>query len=185
MKACTLESETTSATLGQEGVLQPQPMANLDFISYPIGEYIQNNINFTKDMAKVPPIFAMNYFLRDENGEFCNDRLAKRAWLHWAEKRAYGEVDTYPTPTGMIPKYEDLVVLFKELLNDDYEEAAYEYQFSFRCDAWLAKLARSTKYFKENVPDCPDIVYDTWNGATEKIEAAKAKHGNLIKPGLY
>ena len=52
VKACTLESETTSATIGKEGVLAPQPMANLDFISYPIGQYISNNVRFAEGMKR-------------------------------------------------------------------------------------------------------------------------------------
>jgi phosphoenolpyruvate carboxykinase (GTP) len=185
MKACTLESETTAATLGKEGVRVPQPMANLDFISYPIGEYVQNNLDFVKGMKKVPPIFAMNYFLKDENGDFCTHKLAKKVWLHWAEERVHGDVGALGTPTGLIPKYEDLKRLFKEIFDEDYLEEDYRYQFTFRCDAWLAKLERSTAYFKKNVPDCPEIVYETWKEAAEKIQAAKAKHGPLIAPGDY
>jgi hypothetical protein len=49
----------------------------------------------------------------------------------------------------------------------------------------LAKLERSTAYYKENVPDCPGIVYKTWQEASGKIKAAKAKHGALIPPGEY
>ena len=185
MKACTLESETTAATLGKEGVRVPQPMANLDFISYPLGEYVQNNIDFVKGMKKVPPVFSMNYFLKDEKGDFCTHKLAKKVWLHWAEQRVHGELDTLRTPTGLIPTYEDLKRLFKEIFDEDYPEADYRYQFTFRCDAWLAKLERSTAYYKENVPDCPGIVYQTWEAATEKIRAAKDKCGALILPGEY
>ncbi len=185
MKALTLESETTSATLGQEGVRVPQPMANLDFISYPIGKYVQNNLDFTKNMKEIPPIFAMNYFLRGEDGNFCTGKLAKRVWLHWAEMRTNGEVETYRTPTGLIPQYEDLKVLFKQLLDEDYTEAEYNYQFSFRCDAWLAKIERSTEYFKANVPTCPDIVYKTWAEAAARIKKAKEQYGGMIAPGKY
>lgn len=185
LKACTLESETTAATLGKEGVLVPQPMANLDFISYPIGEYVQNNLDFGKDLNEEPPVFATNYFLRDENGDFCLSKIAKKVWLHWAEGRVHGEYEGYETPTGIIPKYEDLVPLFKELIDEDYDRAGYEYQFSFRCDAWLAKIERGVKYFKENVPDCPAAVYEQWETVKQKIEAAKAKYGDIIKPGEY
>jgi phosphoenolpyruvate carboxykinase (GTP) len=185
MKACTLESETTAATLGKEGVRVPQPMANLDFISYPLGEYVRNNLDFVKGMKKVPPIFSMNYFLKDENGDFCTHKLAKKVWLHWAEQRVHGELDTLRTPTGLIPTYEDLKRLFKEIFDEDYPEADYRYQFTFRCDAWLAKLERSTAYYKENVPDCPGIVYKTWEEAAVKIRTAKDKCGALILPGEY
>lgn len=185
LKACPLESETTAATLGQQGVRKPQPMANLDFISYPIGEYIQNNIDFGQQFSRPPRIFATNYFLRGEDGEICTSKLAKKVWLHWAEKRVHGEVEAHPTPTGLIPKYEDLVPLFKELINEDYTREDYEYQFAFRCDEWLAKLERSKAYFQENIPDCPQTVYDKWQEVADTIEAAKKKHGARIAPGAY
>ena len=38
-----IESETTSATLGAEGVRSKQPMANLDFIVVPLGKYLENH----------------------------------------------------------------------------------------------------------------------------------------------
>ena len=94
-------------------------------------------------------------------------------------------MDALRTPTGLIPKYEDLKRLFKEIFDEDYPEADYRYQFTFRCDGWLAKLERSTAYYKTNVPDCPGIVYKTWEEAAEKIRAAKAKYGALILPGEY
>jgi phosphoenolpyruvate carboxykinase (GTP) len=185
MKACTLESETTAATLGKQGVRVPQPMANLDFISYPIGQYIQNNLDFVKGISNPPRIFATNYFLKDEEGLFCTHKMAKKVWLHWAEMRAHNEVDALITPTGYIPKYEDLQKLFKQIFDEEYDREGYEYQFSFRCDAWLAKLQRCTEYFRGNIPDCPQVVYDKWASATQKIQAAKDKFGPVITPGTY
>jgi phosphoenolpyruvate carboxykinase (GTP) len=187
VKACTLESETTAATLGAEGVRSPQPMANLDFISYPIGQYFQNNIDFVKALPseKVPPIFAVNYFLLDENKEFCTSKLAKKVWLHWAEMAVHGEVETLKTPTGLIPKYDLLKTLFKELLDEDYSEEDYSYQFSFRCTKWIEKLQRAVNYYKENVPDCPEHIFKRWQDTIARIEAARDKYGDVIKPGVY
>jgi phosphoenolpyruvate carboxykinase (GTP) len=185
MKACTLESETTAATLGKEGVRVPQPMANLDFVSYPLGEYIRNNILFVEGMKKVPPIFCMNYFLKDERGAFCTHKLAKKVWLHWAEHRVHREREALRTPTGLIPTYRDLRSLFREIFDEEYPEEDYRYQFTFRCDAWLAKLERSRAYYRKNVPDCPPIVYETWEKAMDRIQAARARYGPLIAPGDY
>jgi phosphoenolpyruvate carboxykinase (GTP) len=184
-KACTLESETTSATIGKEGVRAPQPMANLDFISYPVGRYVVNNINFVKDIKRVPKIFAMNYFLLGPDHNFCTGKLAKKVWLHWAEARTYNEVNAWETPTGFIPKYEDLKLLFNNLLGEDYQQADYEYQFSFRCDAWTAKLQRSTEFFRKNCPGTPERVYQSWRKTMEKIRAAREKYGAVIPPGKY
>lgn len=185
MKACTLESETTSATLGQEGVRVPQPMANMDFVSYPMGKYIANNLAFTKDIKKVPGVFSTNYFLKDANGEFCNSKLAKKVWLHWAEMRLHGEVETLLTPTGRIPLYENLVPLFKDLLDEEYTQAEYDYQFTFRCDAWIAKINRAVTFFKSGCANCPAEVYEKWEKAISVINNAKERFGDIILPGKY
>lgn len=185
MKACTLESETTAATLGQEGVRVPQPMANLDFISYPTGLYIQNNLNFINGVKHRVPIFATNYFLKTPDGKYCTHKLAKKVWLHWAEQRVHQEVDALRTPTGLIPRLEDLQRLFKELFNEEYTQQEYEYQFAFRCNAWLAKLDRTTSYFKRNIPDCPAVVYETWEGARDRIVEIRKEFGEVVLPGKY
>jgi len=157
-------------------------MANLDFISYPLGEYIQNNLNFGNQLKKPPLVFAMNYFLKDKSNNFCTSKLAKKVWLHWAEMRVHGEVEASHTPTGLIPKYKDLKMLFQELLGEVYKESDYQYQFEFRCDEWLAKLDRSKQYFKDNVPTCPAIVYKKWEEVSQKIRTAKNKYGAFIAP---
>ncbi|MCF7792317.1 MAG: phosphoenolpyruvate carboxykinase (GTP) [Victivallales bacterium] len=185
IKAVTLESETTAATLGKAGVRVPCLMANLDFISYPIGEYIHNNVKFTDGMDSVPKIFSVNYFMKDKNGKIATSKLAKKVWIHWAEGRCNGEYDAFETPTGYIPVYEDVKVLFKELLDEDFTEELYEYLFSFRCNAWLAKLERAKENFKKNYNDIPQYVYDMWDEYTEKIKAAKEKYGDIIAPGVY
>ena len=63
----------------------------------------------------------MNYFLRGPDNNFCTGKLAKKVWLHWAEARVHNEVDAWETPTGLIPKYEDLKPLFNSLLGEDYQ----------------------------------------------------------------
>ncbi len=185
LKAATIESETTAATLGQEGVRKFSPMANLDFVSYPLGKYITNNINFGLKVKKAPKVFATNYFLRDEKGKFCNTKLDKKVWLHWAEKRIHGEVGAIPTPTGLIPEYKDLKSLFLELLGSDYTLEEYTYQFSFRADAWIEKLQRSIKWFNEMDSNMPQNIIEYWENMINKINEAKAKYGNIIKPGVY
>lgn len=115
-KGASLESETTAATLGKEGVRVFNPMSNLDFLSIPIGRYIEDNLNFGADLKKPPPIFSVNYFLKNSTGRFMNDKNDKMVWLKWMELRTHKEVDAIKTPTGFIPRYEDLKRLFKEVL---------------------------------------------------------------------
>lgn len=185
LKAATLESETTSATLGAEGVRKPSPMANLDFVSYPLGEYTLNNIRFGEGVKNTPRIFSNNYFMRGSDGKFMTSKLAKKVWLHWAEGRIYGEYDAYDTPTGKIPKYEDLVILFKEHLDETFSEEDYTYLFTFRCTKWIEKLERTKAFYAKMDPNTPSEIFDYWDAAIKKIKAARDQFGDEIKPGAY
>ncbi len=185
VKACTLESETTSATIGQEGVLAPQPMANLDFISYPIGQYFTNNIRFVEGIKNVPHIYTVNYFLKDKDGRFLTSKLAKKAWLHWAELRVHGEVGAYRTPLGYVPRYEDLKPLFRECLDEDFSQELYLELFKFRIDPWVAKLTRAIQFYQKTAPDCPEKFLSTWKSTIDKLQQAKSKYGPFIEPGKY
>jgi len=185
LKAATLESETTSATLGAEGVRKSDPMANMDFVSYPLGDYTMNNIKFGEGVKDTPKIFSNNYFMRGPDGNFMTSKLAKKVWLHWADGRIHGEYGAYDTPTGKIPKYDDLKVLFKEHLNEDFSEEDYNYLFTFRCTKWIEKLERTKVYYKKMDPNAPQEIFDYWDAAIAKISKAKDQFGDLILPGAF
>jgi phosphoenolpyruvate carboxykinase (GTP) len=186
LKAATLESETTSATLGAEGVRTPSPMANMDFVSYPLGEYTINNIKFGESVKSTPKIFSNNYFMRGADGKFITRKLAKKIWLHWAEGRIHGEYEAYETPTGKIPHYNDLAALFKKYLPDEeFTEETYTYLFTFRCTKWIEKLERTKAFYLKMDPGTPKEIFEYWDAAIAKIGAAKEKYGDEIKPGAY
>ncbi len=185
VKACTLESETTSATIGKEGVLAPQPMANLDFISYPIGDYIANNIRFVQGIKKAPRIYTVNYFLKGKDGEFLTSKLAKKVWLHWAERRIHGEANAHRAPLGFIPVYEDLREMFREYLEEDFSREVYDELFKFRVDPWIAKIHRAIRFYERMAPDCPEEYFNVWHSLAHKLEMLKGKYGPSIAPGAY
>ena len=185
LKAATLESETTSATLGAEGVRNPSPMANLDFVSYPLGEYTMNNIKFGEGVKNTPKVFSNNYFMRNKDGNFMTSKLAKKVWLHWAEGRIHGEYESYDTPTGKIPLYKDLKELFKKHLNEDFSEEDYTYLFTFRCTKWIEKLERTKAFYAKMDANTPKEIFEYWDTAIDKIRAAREKYGDEIKPGDF
>ncbi len=185
LKAATLESETTSATLGAEGVRNPSPMANLDFVSYPLGEYTMNNIKFGEGVKNPPKVFSNNYFMRGADGNFMTSKLGKKVWLHWADGRIHGEYETYDTPTGKIPLYKDLKELFKKHLDEDFTEETYTYLFTFRCTKWIEKLERTKAFYAKMDANTPKEIFEYWDAAIAKIKAAKEKYGDEIKPGDF
>ena len=125
-------------------------MANMDFVSYPLGAYTMNNIKFGEGVKDTPKIFSNNYFMRGADGKFVTSKLAKKVWLHWAEGRIHGEYDAYETPTGKIPMYADLAMLFKKYLNEEFTEETYTYLFTFRCTKWIEKLERTKAFYAED-----------------------------------
>ena len=160
-------------------------MANLDFVSYPLGRYTMNNIKFGESVKDTPKIFSNNYFMRGKDGKFVTSKLAKKVWLHWAEGRVHGEYEAYDTPTGKIPLYKDLAPLFKKFLDEDFSEETYTYLFTFRCTKWIEKLERTKAFFTKMDADTPQEIFAYWDAAIAKIAAAKEKFGNEIKPGDY
>ncbi len=117
-----IESETTSATLGAEGVIANQPMSNLDFIVVPLGKYLENHRKFGLSLKYPPKVFATNYFLKSKEGKYLNGMLDKLCWVLWAEGRTHGDYKAIETPEGFITKYGDLKKLFKENLKKYYSE---------------------------------------------------------------
>lgn len=182
LRGASIESETTAAVLGAEGVRKFDPMSNLAFISVPIGKYIQSNLDFEKEIKDVPAIFSVNYFLKNDEGKYLNTPLDKKIWVLWAELRVNGDVDAIKTPTGYIPLYEDLAKLFKDNLDYDYTQGEYVEQFTIRIPELLAKIDRVEKVYKETVADAPAIMYETFDLQRKRLEEAKAKHGEYISP---
>jgi len=180
-----LESETTAAILGPSGVRKFQPFSNLDFISIPLGKYIQNHLDFVKDLEQVPPIFAVNYFLKDENDDFLNDKLDKTVWLKWMELRVHGEVSAIETPSGYIPIYEDLEQLFQDHLDKDYTRMEYDIQFTTRVPELLEKIDRITKIYKDTVDDTPQALFDVLEEQKTKLTQAQSEHGDCILPSAF
>jgi phosphoenolpyruvate carboxykinase (GTP) len=186
-KGASLESETTAATLGKEGVRAFNPMSNLDFLSVPVGKYIQSNLDFAKGLKKPPLIFSVNYFLKDKDGNFLNEKTDKRVWYKWAELRAYNEVSAIKTPTGLIPKYEDLKKLFKEVLKKEYTKEDYNKQFMLRIPENLTKIERIKKIYENNaqIPDTPKVIFDELEKQKARLIQAKEKYGDYITPDKF
>jgi phosphoenolpyruvate carboxykinase (GTP) len=183
-KGAGLESETTAATLGAEGVREINPMANLDFLSVPVGRYIQMNIKFGEWLSRTPLIFSVNYFLRDKSGNWLNERNDKKVWFEWMELRVNKEVGAIETPTGRIPLYADLKRLFNESLQKDYSEADYIKQFTVRIPENLAKIERVVKFYETQVTDTPGILFDVLEAQKKRLMEAKTQFGDYIPPSV-
>ena len=178
-----LESETTFATVGQEGVPEINMMSIQDFISIPLGKNVLNNLGFGRKLKKQPVIFGVNYFLKEVgNGKYLNGTQDKHVWLKWMELRVHNEVDALKSPTGYIPKYEDLRRLFKQVLGKSYAKDDYIKQFTIRLPENLAKIERVQRFYQENVTDTPLELFGVLYLQRQRLLEAKEKYGDYISP---
>ncbi len=179
-----LESETTSATIGAEGVRKHNPMSNLDFLVIPFGMYIRKHLQFGEDLDKTPLIFATNYFLK-EDGRYLNDIEDKKVWLHWMEGRVHEEFGAIETPIGYLPRYEDLTTLFRELLNKEYLREDYIREFSIRVENNLKRLKRIEEIYHEE-ENVPEVFHEHLSQQRKRLLDAREEHGmDVIPPGHF
>ncbi|MDK1031796.1 MAG: phosphoenolpyruvate carboxykinase (GTP) [Planctomycetia bacterium] len=177
-----LESETTSATLGAEGVRTFNIMSNLDFLSIPLGRYIRNVLHFAKGLVPPPLIFTVNYFLRGADGKYLNAILDKAVWVKWMELRVHGEVRALEGPTGWIPIYEDLQKLFATYLKKEYSREDYVEQFTIRMAENLAKMDRIERIYRSDVADAPAAVFTAIEEQVLRLEKLRAEKGDYVSP---
>ncbi len=179
-----LESETTAAIIEHDGSRKINPMSNIDFLSIPIGRYIENHIKFARGLKKPPLVFSVNYFLRDENGRYMNDIEDKAVWLKWMELRVNEEADALKTPIGYIPRYEELRSLFKRVISKEYYKRNYIEQFTIRVVKNLEKISRVESFYR-GIEGVPTILFTVLNEQRERLKKAMREYGENISPTVF
>jgi phosphoenolpyruvate carboxykinase (GTP) len=148
----TLSSETTAAATGAVGVVRRDPMAMLPFIGYHAGDYFQHWIDVGKDAdaAKLPKIFYVNWFRRDEDGSFLWPGFGENSRvLKWVVERIEGRAAAVETPIGHVPTPESLDTdglglddaALARVLDVDVEEWRAEVPL---IQEWFAKIGDKT-----------------------------------------
>ena len=106
-----MASETTAAQQGAVGNLRFDPMAMLPFCGYNYADYFAHWLGMEKatDPDKLPKIFFVNWFRRDDDGRFLWPGFGENSRvLKWVFERVNGTADAIDTPIGKLPTKDSL-----------------------------------------------------------------------------
>ena len=161
-----MASETTAAAGGQVGKLRFDPMAMLPFCGYNMADYFNHwlSIGTKTDAKKLPQIFFVNWFRRDDNGRFLwpgygeNSRVLK-----WVFERINGHAKAEKTPIGYLPTHDSLDTNGVNVTNEDLKEL-----LSVDANGWKEAVPQIREHyaaFGERLPNTLKASLDQLEGA--------------------
>nr|WP_034715402.1 phosphoenolpyruvate carboxykinase (GTP) [Intrasporangium chromatireducens] len=167
----TLSSETTAAATGAVGVVRRDPMAMLPFIGYHAGDYMNHWLEIGKqaDASKLPKIFGVNWFRRDEDGSFLwpgfgdNSRVLK-----WVVERIEGTADAVETPIGFVPTPDSIDVDGLDATPETVAKAS-----KVDVAEWRAELPLIEEWLDKFGEQLPTELRSEYDGLKARLDAAE------------
>src|ERR1700678_1915130 len=167
----TLSSETTAAIAGKVGQLRRDPMAMLAFCGYNMGDYFAHWLSIGKstDASKLPKIFYVNWFRRDQNGKFLWPGFGENSRvLKWIFERCDGKVHAKDTPIGRTPEVADF-----DTSGLNMSPASLAELLGVNAKDWLAEVPSIKEHFDHFGSHLPQGLRDELQGLEERLKAAK------------
>ncbi|WP_020578783.1 phosphoenolpyruvate carboxykinase (GTP) [Actinopolymorpha alba] len=163
----TLSSETTAAAEGQVGVVRRDPMAMLPFIGYDAGDYFGHWISVGKqqDASKLPRIFYVNWFRRNEAGKFLWPGFGENSRvLKWVIERLQGAAEAVDTPIGYVPTPEALDLSGLDLNRRDAEALV-----RVDVEEWKAEVPSIAEWFAKFGDTLPTPLWSELDGLKQRL----------------
>jgi phosphoenolpyruvate carboxykinase (GTP) len=143
--ASTMGSEMTAAAFGEIGKVRRDPYAMLPFMGYNIGDYINHWLQFGRDLPNAPRIFSVNWFRKDDNGNFIWPGFGQNMRvLKWIVQRIKGCAYAVESPIGWVPRYEDIDWTGIDFPKEDFIDV-----MTIHREEWKQELLSHEKLFEK------------------------------------
>jgi phosphoenolpyruvate carboxykinase (GTP) len=142
-------------------------MAMLPFLGYHAADYFNHWITIGKEHAadKLPRIFYVNWFRRDDDGGFLwpgygeNSRVLK-----WIIERIEGKAEATETPIGYVPTPDSLDTEGLDMTPEELEAA-------LRVDPeeWRGELPQISEWFDKFGDKLPTVLWTELDGLRARL----------------
>lgn len=161
-------SETTSANIGEVGVVRRDPMAMQPFCGYNFADYWQHWLSFTERTETLPGIFHVNWFRQDQDGRFLWPGFGENLRvLQWIIERCEGRLGALETPIGYLPYADDLDI-------DGLDVSANDLHTLTSIDTlqWLAEMDAIGEYLESYGERLPKALMDEQRKVSSDLKAS-------------
>jgi phosphoenolpyruvate carboxykinase (GTP) len=165
-----MSSEKTAAATGTVGELRFDPMAMLPFCGYNMGDYFAHWLRTgERKGAKLPRIFYVNWFRKDENGKFLWPGFGENSRvLAWVFRRCEGKAEAIETPVGLVPPLGEGGIETDGL---DLSEEALRELLEVDVEAWQAQLPQTREHLARFGDKLPSELRSELKALEERLGA--------------
>jgi phosphoenolpyruvate carboxykinase (GTP) len=155
----TMSSERTAAQFGKIGEVRHDPMAMLPFCGYNMADYFRHWIEMGKKIPHRPKIFRVNWFRRDDDGNFIWPGFGENLRiLIWILARCRGQAEAISTPLGWVPTYNSI-----DWSGLDFPRDSWNDLHAIYTEAWLEEQSQNRQFLAQFGDRLPHELWDEHN----------------------
>jgi phosphoenolpyruvate carboxykinase (GTP) len=171
--ASNVASEGTAAAENAIGELRRDPFAMLPFCGYNMGDYFGHwlDVGAKADPAKLPRIYFVNWFRKDEKGKFVwpgfgdNSRVLK-----WIVDRLEGRAEAVDTPIGRLPAPGSL-----DAAGLGLTDAQLALLLNVDVDIWRKEAALIPPFYEKFGDRMPAALWAEYEALVQRLDAPVRK----------